>query len=96
MGKLSSKQQMKRAVLHATFTGMAAMAGVGFTSAAWATPPDGWVKCYGIAKAHMNNCASADHSCAGKATVNGDPQSYLLVPSGLCQKIVHGSLTPGQ
>lgn len=51
-------------------------------------------KCYGIVKAGKNDCATATHSCAGSATKDSQPDSYLLVAKGLCEKIVGGSLTP--
>lgn len=54
----------------------------------------GMVKCYGIAKAGMNDCAANGHACQGYAKVNGDPKEWLLVPKGLCKKIVGGSLKP--
>ncbi|AUW32426.1 DUF2282 domain-containing protein [Acidithiobacillus caldus] len=54
------------------------------------------VKCYGIARAHMNSCATATHSCAGQSIHNGSKTSFLYVPRGLCQKIVGGSLVPGK
>ncbi|MEJ2344807.1 MAG: DUF2282 domain-containing protein [Gammaproteobacteria bacterium] len=54
-------------------------------------------KCFGIAKAGKNDCASktAAHACAGQSTKNGDKSSFLLVPKGTCNKIVGGSTTPG-
>jgi uncharacterized membrane protein len=60
------------------------------------TPPEGKEKCYGIAKAGKNDCANAanTHTCAASATLDGDPGEFVLVPTGLCEKIVHGSLTP--
>lgn len=53
-------------------------------------------KCYGIAKAGKNDCASkgAAHACAGQSTMNGDKESFLVVPKGTCEKIVGGSLKP--
>lgn len=50
----------------------------------------GMEKCYGIAKAHQNDCGTALHSCGGEAKVDGDKAEYLLVPTGLCHKIVGG------
>lgn len=52
-------------------------------------------KCYGVAKAGKNDCAAADgsHSCAGSQKVDGDKQSWLYTPKGLCEKLVGGSLT---
>jgi uncharacterized membrane protein len=52
-------------------------------------------KCYGLAKAGKNDCASAgSHSCAGTSKANGDPASWIYVPAGYCERIVNGSLTP--
>ncbi len=50
-------------------------------------------KCFGIAKAGMNDCKAKDnsHSCAGLAKVDGEKQSFLMVPTGMCNKIVGGS-----
>jgi uncharacterized membrane protein len=55
---------------------------------------DDMEKCYGVAKAGMNDCAAADgsHSCAGQSTVDADPGEWLLVPAGTCEKLVGGSL----
>jgi uncharacterized membrane protein len=51
-------------------------------------------KCYGIAKAGKNDCASTGNSsCAGTSKVNGDPKAWLYVPVGYCDRIVGGSLT---
>jgi uncharacterized membrane protein len=51
-------------------------------------------KCYGLAKAGQNDCASAgNHSCAGTSKVNADPKSWIFVPAGYCERIVGGSKT---
>lgn len=54
-------------------------------------------KCFGIAKAGMNDCSSnkAAHSCAGQATRSNDPMDFVAVPKGTCDKIASGSLTGG-
>ena len=54
-------------------------------------------KCFGIAKAGKNDCASkgAAHACAGQSTKDADKSSFLVVPKGTCDKIVGGSTTPG-
>jgi uncharacterized membrane protein len=51
-------------------------------------------KCYGISKAGQNDCGTARHSCAGKATSDGDPEDWKYVPKGTCQK-AGGTLEPG-
>lgn len=51
-------------------------------------------KCYGVAKAGKNDCGSAtgSHSCAGQATIDRDPNEWIYLPKGACNKIVGGSL----
>ncbi|WP_293765092.1 DUF2282 domain-containing protein [uncultured Aquitalea sp.] len=52
-------------------------------------------KCYGIASAGKNDCASAtgSHSCAGQATKDKDPGDWKYVAKGTCDKM-GGMLTP--
>ena len=51
-------------------------------------------KCYGIAKAGQNDCGTARHSCAGKATRDNVPDEWKYVPKGTCEK-AGGKTTPG-
>jgi uncharacterized membrane protein len=53
-------------------------------------------KCYGIAKIGMNDCATATDSCAGSAKKDQQSDAFLLLPKGLCSKIVGGSLTSSE
>lgn len=51
-------------------------------------------KCYGIAKAGANDCASTgNHSCAGTSKLDADPASWVYVPEGYCERIVGGTLS---
>jgi uncharacterized membrane protein len=44
------------------------------------------VKCYGIAKAGQNDCASsANNTCAGTAKMDYDKRAWKLVPNGTCE-----------
>jgi uncharacterized membrane protein len=52
---------------------------------------NGMEKCYGIAKKGQNDCGSAMHSCAGEAKIDRDKQSWMIVPTGVCHKIIGGS-----
>ncbi|MBI4385108.1 MAG: DUF2282 domain-containing protein [Nitrospinae bacterium] len=54
--------------------------------------PEGMEKCFGVAKAGMNDCKSGLHDCKGKARANGEKDSFLLVPKGTCDKIVGGKV----
>jgi len=52
-------------------------------------------KCYGLAKAGKNDCASTgNNSCGGSSRVNADPKAWIYVPEGYCDRIVGGSKTP--
>jgi uncharacterized membrane protein len=51
-------------------------------------------KCYGVAKAGLNDCQTATHSCAGTSTKDMDGASWIYVPAGTCSKIVGGSDMP--
>lgn len=48
-------------------------------------------KCYGIAKQGLNDCATAAHHCSGEAKIDGDPNEWISVPTGTCNRIVGGS-----
>lgn len=88
---------LKSALTGALTLGVASLAFAGNT------PPDhamgnkamssnNMVKCYGINAAHKNDCQTADHSCAGLDSKARDPDAYVSVPAGLCEKIAGGSL----
>jgi uncharacterized membrane protein len=69
-----------------------ALAGlIALTSAVNAVAADekGKEKCYGVAKAGANDCASATgtHSCAGKASTNNAPEEWAYVAKGTCDKL---------
>lgn len=61
--------------------------------AATSAPEENQEKCYGIVKAGMNDCSTAKSSCAGSSTSDNQKDAFLILPKGLCEKIVGGSLT---
>jgi len=52
-------------------------------------------KCYGVAMAGQNDCASpaGAHSCAGQSKVDKDPKSWKYVAKGTCMTM-GGTLKP--
>lgn len=54
---------------------------------------DGMEKCYGVVKAGKNDCASKanKHSCATMAKADSDPNEWIKVPNGLCERLTGGS-----
>lgn len=67
---------------------------LGLTGHANAAEEKKMEQCFGIAKAGMNDCSSnkSAHSCAGQATRNNDPEDFVAVPKGTCNKIAGGKL----
>lgn len=51
-------------------------------------------KCYGVAAAGQNDCATKNSSCAGTAKKDAQGDAFVAVPKGLCEKLAGGSLTP--
>ena len=67
-----------------------------FANAAPAPVPTGFKaeKCFGIAKASHNDCASAgNNSCAGTSSKDGERAAWIYVPAGTCSKIVGASMS---
>ena len=57
---------------------------------------DDMEKCYGVAKAGMNDCKAGEGTtCQGTSTEDGQMNAWVLTPAGLCDKLVGGSLTEG-
>ena len=45
-------------------------------------------RCGGIVQAGKNDCGTSKHSCTGQAEKDGDPEEWVVVPKGLCSRIV--------
>lgn len=48
-------------------------------------------KCYGVAKAGHNDCATKSSSCAGTAKMDNQKDAFVVMPKGLCDKLAGGS-----
>lgn len=75
----------KRYALIATALATACVAGIGTAQAA----EDGKdkEKCYGVAKAGQNDCATGAHSCAGQAKKDNDTNEWKFVAKGSCTQM---------
>ena len=49
-------------------------------------------KCYGVVKAGKNDCAGPGHSCQGQASSDSDPNEFILVPAGTCERLTGGEV----
>jgi uncharacterized membrane protein len=52
----------------------------------------GMEKCGGIVKAGKNDCGTSKHACAGQSKVDNEPEEWLYLPKGTCEKITGGAV----
>jgi uncharacterized membrane protein len=84
----------KKLIMTSAITGLLAVATSSTALAHTPEAPNNQEKCYGISKAGMNDCASGVNSCSGSAIKDNQPDAWLFVPKGLCERITGGSLKP--
>lgn len=95
---MSLKSLVNKAMLASAVTvsaaGFSLAAQAGNQSCAGKDAGAGKEKCYGVAKAGKNDCASLNksHGCAGQAKKDADPNEWIYVPAGLCDKLAGGKL----
>lgn len=75
---------MNKFLMSAALAGVVAASGLSVAANAEDAAKE---KCYGIAKAGKNSCASADgsHSCAGQAKADNLPTEWMYVAAGECE-----------
>jgi uncharacterized membrane protein len=64
--------------------------GIGSISATAFAKKDENEKCAGVVKAGKNDCGTSKSSCAGTAAADRDPEAWILVPKGTCERIAGG------
>lgn len=76
----------KRTMITAAATSLMSLA---LLSPAMAQDSTAKEKCFGIAKAGQNDCASISgvHSCAGQSKVDGDKGEWKYTAKGTCEKM---------
>jgi uncharacterized membrane protein len=47
-------------------------------------------RCYGVARAGQNDCGTAQHACAARATRDNAADEWISLPAGTCTRIVGG------
>lgn len=53
-----------------------------------ASAADGMEQCAGVIKAGKNDCATSRNACHGHVSVDADPEAWIYVPTGTCERIV--------
>src|SRR6202051_5258929 len=51
-------------------------------------------KCFGIVRGGQDDCFSPDTSCGKTSKRDNDPNAWIYVPAGTCDKIAGGSTAP--
>jgi len=51
-------------------------------------------RCHGVVRAGKNDCGTAKHACAGRATRDAQGDEWLMLPGGTCDRIAGGSVKP--
>lgn len=80
-----------KTVVSSALAGVMALGLMAASDAAFAAK-DGAEKCYGVSKAGKNDCQTANSSCAGSATADGQKDAWIYVPKGTCEKLSGGGL----
>ena len=82
----------EQALVRHTLAGFIAIGIAAASGAALAAKGD-TEKCAGVVKAGKNDCGTSKSACAGTSTVDRDPEAWILVPAGTCERIVGGKVT---
>lgn len=69
-----------------------AMAGLLATTAATMTLPaaasdEEMEQCAGVIKGGKNDCATSTNACHGHVKEDGNPEAWIYIPKGTCEKI---------
>ena len=49
-------------------------------------------KCAGIVKKGLNDCSANGHFCAAQGTKDNDPNEWVFLPKGTCEKLTGGKV----
>lgn len=79
-----------KSVASAALAGVLALSGAAAVDTAAAKQTE---RCYGIAKAGKNDCATATNACAGAVKKDNDPNAWVNVDKGRCEQL-GGKLQP--
>ena len=74
---------------------LAGLVAVGMSTVATNVSAAEMEKCYGVVKAGANDCQTATSACAGTSTADGQKDAWLLVPKGMCARLVGGDTSAG-
>lgn len=74
-------------ILQAAFAGLVGLSLAAASGGAFAAKGD-TEKCAGVVKAGKNDCGTSKSACAGSIKVDNEPEAWIAVPKGTCERIV--------
>lgn len=61
--------------------------GAGVAAPAALADEPGMEQCAGVIRGGMNDCATSKNACHGHVKDDGNPEAWIYVPKGTCDKI---------
>lgn len=80
------------AIVTTALASLIALGALGVQSTANAADKKDVEKCYGVAKAGKNDCKTMSNACAGHSVTDAQPDAFIALPKGTCERIAGGSL----
>ncbi|MGY6275638.1 BufA1 family periplasmic bufferin-type metallophore [Methylomonas sp. MgM2] len=78
-------------VVTSALASVIALGALGMQTNAFADDKPEMEKCYGVARAGMNDCKTQSNACAGHSMTDGQADAFIALPKGTCDRIVGGS-----
>jgi uncharacterized membrane protein len=76
-----------KSLIVSLFAGALALHAIAAPAEADKPKPAAREKCYGVAKAGKNGCATSKHACSGYAKADNLPEEWAHVPRGTCLRL---------
>jgi len=64
------------------------VSGLAATATSALAADDGKEQCAGVIKAGKNDCATSTNACHGHVTTDANPEAWIYLPQGTCERIV--------
>ena len=82
---------MSDRLLKLAVSSVLAMSATAVTTGVVAAEPEK-EQCAGIIKAGKNDCATSTNACHGHVTTDANPEAWVYLPKGTCERLVGGRI----
>ena len=83
---------IRKALMGLMVLGVGGAAATAGAAPHWAEPGDELEKCAGLVRSGENDCGAKDHICSGRASKDNDPEEWVFMPKGICEKLAGGKV----